>query len=394
MSRITCYALIVLLIIPWKADAEIKTYTHSVKQSFGGSQSPDDARIAAIHKAKREALEKAGTYLESLTIVKNSMVEKDEILALAAGVLKAEVVSQKNYAAEDTFGIIVTAKVDVDTSILNDRVKKLLIDKTILEKYKIFQRREKELLTKIEELEEQNRKLQNSSAENKEEKMEDLEKNFKALSQALRQTDTKKLSEALRYEIKANEWVKDGRCIDPDKSLYYIDKAIELYPESEVNAYFMRGNIWAQQGDYVRAISNYDKAIEIELRDVVDGVKISFPMADKKIYCNRGLAWYKKGSYDKAIFDFNKVIDLDSNNAEAYFWRGSARVLLGDYDRAIADHSKAIEIDPNYSEPYYGRGFSWYLKGDYDRACSDYQKACELGECRLLNQAKKEGLCQ
>jgi hypothetical protein len=32
----------------------------------------------------------AGTYIESLTVVKDSQVDKDEILALAAGVLKAE----------------------------------------------------------------------------------------------------------------------------------------------------------------------------------------------------------------------------------------------------------------------------------------------------------------
>ena len=87
--------LTVLLLLPVSAFGEIQTVTHTVKQSFGGSQSPDDARIAAVAKAKREALEIAGTYIESLTVVKNSQVDKDEILALAAGVLKAEVVSQK-----------------------------------------------------------------------------------------------------------------------------------------------------------------------------------------------------------------------------------------------------------------------------------------------------------
>jgi len=49
---------LVLVMIPCISYAEIKTYTHTVKQSFGGSQSPDDARVAAIHKAKREALER------------------------------------------------------------------------------------------------------------------------------------------------------------------------------------------------------------------------------------------------------------------------------------------------------------------------------------------------
>ena len=108
--------------------AEIRTYTYTLKQPFGGSQSPDDARINAIAKAKREVLEKAGTYLETLTVVKENRVAKDEIIALAAGVLKAEIVSQKNYATKDAFGIIVVTKVDVDTSILEQRVMKLLQD--------------------------------------------------------------------------------------------------------------------------------------------------------------------------------------------------------------------------------------------------------------------------
>ena len=51
---------------PLPVNNEIKTFVHTVRQSFGGSQSPDDARIAAIAKAKREVLEVAGTYIESL----------------------------------------------------------------------------------------------------------------------------------------------------------------------------------------------------------------------------------------------------------------------------------------------------------------------------------------
>ena len=120
MFRKTCLLLLTLMLVPSISYAEIKTYTHTVKQTFGGSQSPDDARIGSIIKAKREVLEKAGTYLQSMTVVRESVVEKDEIIALAAGVLKAEIVSQENFATEDAFGMIITAKVDVDTSILEE----------------------------------------------------------------------------------------------------------------------------------------------------------------------------------------------------------------------------------------------------------------------------------
>jgi hypothetical protein len=151
-----------LLLLSTVSYAQIETITSTVRQPFGGSQSPDDARIAAFAKAKREALEQAGTYLESLTIVKNSVLEKDEIFALTAGVLKAEIVSQKNYATKDAFGLIIVAKVDVDTNILEERVRKLLKDRKLLKKYQDAQEREKDLLSKIKSLEEKDRKLQNS----------------------------------------------------------------------------------------------------------------------------------------------------------------------------------------------------------------------------------------
>ena len=58
--------------LPCTAQAEIKSFVYTVKQTFGGSESPDDARIAAIAKAKREVLEIAGTYLESLFIAEET----------------------------------------------------------------------------------------------------------------------------------------------------------------------------------------------------------------------------------------------------------------------------------------------------------------------------------
>ncbi len=112
---------------------EVKTITRTVRQPFGGSQSPDDARIAAIARAKREALEMAGTYVQALTVVKDFGVEKDEILAITAGVVKAEIVSQKNYHTEDAFGIEVTVTAEVDTAVLEGSVRKLLDDRTKLD---------------------------------------------------------------------------------------------------------------------------------------------------------------------------------------------------------------------------------------------------------------------
>ena len=219
MFRKVCLLLLVFILIPNISHAEIKTYIHTVKQSFGGSQSPDDARVGAIAKAKREVLEKAGTYLESLTIVRESVVEKDEIIALAAGVLKAEIVSQKNFATEDTFGIVVKAKVDVDTSILEERIRKLLQDRSLLEKYKENQKHEKKFLARIKELERENQKLKTLPAKEQKKKKEILKNQFREATQGL--TASELVNKALAF------W-KNGKYTDPDKALEYLNKAITL----------------------------------------------------------------------------------------------------------------------------------------------------------------------
>jgi len=327
---------LVITLMPHSSFAEVKTYTHTVRQPFGGSQAPDDARVAAIAKAKREVLEKAGTYLETLTIVRENIVAKDEILALAAGVLKAEIVSQKNYATEDAFGVVVVAEVQVDTSILEERVKKLLRDRSLLEKYWESQLREKELLARIKELDEQNKMLQNLSSREREQKKKDLKEQFKEVTRGLTAVDYINMALAL---------LEQGKYTDPKQGLTYLDKSIRLDPN------------------------------------------------DATAYNLRGIAYYELGQHRRAIEDFDKAIRLGLNHAWAYSLRGIAYEALGQYERAIEDFDKAISLDPNLAVAYVGRGNAYFYFKQFGIMCEDYRRACRLGDCRGLKFANSRGYC-
>ena len=389
MLRKAYLLLLVFILLPGISHAEIKTYIHTVKQSFGGSQSPDDARAAAIHKAKREVLEKAGTYLESMTIVRNHVLEKDEILALAAVILKAEIVSDKKFLEGNEFGIYVTAKVDVDTNILEERVKKLLQDRSLLEKYKESQKREKELLVRIERLERKNRVLQRSPSTTHKQEKEKLKKDFKEATEGLTATEWVRNALAL--------W-ENGKCQDQDRALEYLNQAIHLDPNyvevyifrgfaleikgeydqaiknysraielnpKYVEAYYFRGSAWRKKGEYDRAIKNYSKAIELNPKYV-------------EAYNDRGSTWGKRGEYDKAIIDFNRAIELDPKNAISYYQRGLGLRLKSEYILSISDFNRAIELDPQYAMAYKERGLVWWITGEYVPAISDYSKVIEL----------------
>jgi tetratricopeptide (TPR) repeat protein len=287
MRNIVATFLTILMLLPVSAMGEILTVKHTVKQTFGGGQSPDDARISAIAKAKREALEKAGTYIESLTVVQNFKVEKDEILALTAGVLKAEVISQKNYASDDAFGIEIIVNVVVDTSVLEERVKKLLQDKTHLTQLKDTQKKEKKLLQRVAKLEEENRKL---TAEKK--STQKLKKEFQQASQGLTAVD---------WFNKAYALLDGGKFTDPKKAIEYLNNAIKLQPDY-ANAYIVRGFAYDNLYQYQRAIEDFNKAIRL---------KPDLAVA----YNNRGAAYLLQGKNNLGCSDVQKACGLGACNA-------------------------------------------------------------------------------
>jgi tetratricopeptide (TPR) repeat protein len=366
MKTILVTLLTALLLLPVSAFGEIQTITHTVKQPFGGSQSPDDARISAVAKAKREALEIAGTYIESLTVVKNYQVNKDEILALSAGVLKAEVVSQENYHTKDAFGIDVVVKVIVDTSVLENRVKKLLQDRTHLEQLNQVQKREKELLQKVVQLEQENRNLMTNK-----QSTQKLEKEFRETSQGLMAED---------WLSKAYALWNDGKCTDPQKAIEYVDEAISLNPDFAY-AYNNRGSAYAILGQHQRAIQDYDTAIHL---------KPDYAEA----YCYRGVSYYNLGKSQRAISDLDEAIRLKPDYAYAYNSRGNAYHNLNQLQRAIRDNDTAIRLKPDFAEAYNNRGIFYVFSENTQEGCRYLIRACELGYCKGHEYVKQIGYCR
>jgi len=139
-----------------------------------------------------------------------------------------------------------------------------------------------------------------------------------------------------------------------------------LPPMETAEIYFSRGVDSSQKGDFRRAVSDYNKAIDVNPEFVV-------------AYLNRGYSYSRMGEFDKAIADYTKAIELNPRYAIAYHNRGFVYRKMGDYDRAILDFTKAIEIDPKYASAYYYRGHIYHYKGEYEKAWDDIKKARTLG---------------
>ncbi len=162
-------------------------------------------------------------------------------------------------------------------------------------------------------------------------------------------------------------------------------EATPSLPESrdtaDAEAAFEKGIEFGKQNKFQKAVESFDKAI-----------KLNPNRAD--YFASRGHANYYLKQYPKAIDDYTKAIEKNPNFALAYSMRGLSRTRTEKYQQAIEDFNKAISFGPNEADYYKGRGFTYLHLKQYGPMCQDYQKACTLGDCELLDSAKKEKLCQ
>ena len=84
------------------------------------------------------------------------------------------------------------------------------------------------------------------------------------------------------------------------------------------------------------------------------------------------IAYNEKGEYDKAITDYDKAIRLDLNNAMPYLNRGgiyhTKGNLTGDYARAIEDYDNTVRLCPNYKTAFVDRKFIYGGQASVDKA--------------------------
>ena len=161
------------------------------------------------------------------------------------------------------------------------------------------------------------------------------------------------------------------------------------YGQSTAIQYLSKGVDYAAQGKFKDAKEEFGKVSKADplYSSIEENLKIIEDVIDKKIasktaiHLFKGAAYLNKGQYDLAISDCNKAIELNSRLAMAYVTRGLAYYLgKAQYDLAISDYNKAIELNPRYAEVYNNRAVTYYLQEQYDKAWEDVYKAQSLGK--------------
>lgn len=129
-----------------------------------------------------------------------------------------------------------------------------------------------------------------------------------------------------------------------------------------------RGLVYVRQGEFDRAIADFDAFLENAGRN----------QAVLGVVYERANTRFRLQAYEQAIADYTQVLQQDPEHVEAFLNRGRSYAALGDYPEAIRDYNRAIALQPNRAVGYSSRGQAYVRMKRYGEALGDYARALEL----------------
>ena len=101
---------------------------------------------------------------------------------------------------------------------------------------------------------------------------------------------------------------------------------------------------------------------------------------------SRGDSYAEEGLYERAIQEYDEAIRLERHEADAYYKRGLAHEVLGkakeasrDFEKAIQEYDEDILLAPTQPYAYYQRALAYEALGKTIEAERDFAEAKELG---------------
>jgi len=338
--------------------AEVRTITATGEYRMGDNDTRADAKRIALQDAKRLALEKVGTYIESITEVKNLSLSKDEVRAYTAGIV--EVTEQETRSTmegqQQIVRMDVTCKIDADVVAKQiDALRKNETTKTEL----FAMKQEADRLR--QELDAKTREL--AAVKSKAEVETIAQARRKVLTGQdvnglLAQAGVALAGSSLTMTVGSSS--REGR----RRARSLIEQALALAPSSP-HAHASMGTLLMEEGNMEGAIAEYRTVIRLEPDDATN-------------HNNLGGALQTKGDLEGAIAEYRTAIRLKPDDATHHTNLGFALETKGDLEGAIAEHRTAIRLKPDDATAHNNLGGALQTKGDLEGAIAEYKVGVRL----------------
>jgi tetratricopeptide (TPR) repeat protein len=122
------------------------------------------------------------------------------------------------------------------------------------------------------------------------------------------------------------------------KALDMADGLVQTkLPETEKEAFFLKGLYFNYTGEKIKAIGFFDKCLALDHMHMF-------------AYREKGIALFDLGKYEEAITVLDKAVTLQNNFDEGYYWRGRCLEKLNKPNEAIEEYRTALMYSPDFVE--------------------------------------------
>lgn len=207
-------------------------------------------------------------------------------------------------------------------------------------------------------------------------------------------------------------------CIDVieqknDMAILNLDAATRVQPDL-ADAYLVKTQVYAAQGDADKAIAALEKYIELthdtslyetvaQLQEAKGDIKAAQAAYDKYVAgagaeveeagFQAGQYKIESGEFEDAITAFEAYKDNETYGAGAMYNIGYSKMNLGDYAGAVEAFSASEEKGGTFDGLYFNRGVSRLLSADWAGAAEDFTKSMET-ESFTYDAQFNLGICQ
>ncbi|MGO9136493.1 MAG: tetratricopeptide repeat protein [Syntrophales bacterium] len=231
---LTCFSLF-FPVVPLRA--ETKTFIREYTYEAGETDSKISCRAIALEQVKRLLLEELGTYVESVTVVRDYQVAKDEITILTAGLVQTTILDE-NWDGKEYW---LKAKITADPDEVASSIEKLRNNQQLVKDLAEARDEASQALREIDDLQ-QKLAAAEATTENREE--------YKKAVNTLIATDW---FEKGQYQTFSGNY---------QEALKAYDMVVVLRP-NDAKVYSNRGAVYVQLGRYDSAMRDLNKAVSL-----------------------------------------------------------------------------------------------------------------------------------
>ncbi len=177
-----------------------------------------------------------------------------------------------------------------------------------------------------------------------------------------------------------------------------LNQALQINDQLH-EAYWMKGKIYAANGDTEKAISSFQTAIEVNPTFFDGFISLGLFLAERgdpiaeefyrsaielrpqslEAQYNFAMFLQQEQRLDEAIGSYREILALDSTNATACFNQGYIHLeYFAQYDSARFWFTEAIKRLPYYHQAFFNRGLARESLGDLAGSISDYSEALRI----------------